>query len=293
MITQEDIDDIQFNLGLLKLVRNGKYEIGVGIPKESKFRKILARFIRIKNMERWLYLAIFITAIVGIMVPFYGKLPMLFLIACLLILEAGLLCMVYDQKPALDDAENNKRIKHQYKEAEKHARELMKRYLKIAYNEDTAHNIEEPFAKQDTLTLIGDYLKNAQENIGYYGEYRDENEAFYLYVFIITLLLVGDTQAVNGLIDNSGNCATKAQALKILDKMQLDHKDPKYKKSYGIYLLSMHHLFETGRKLVKPYLEADKKRIAASGNSEMFSYLPKEMKDALARYVVDEMVDDK
>lgn len=159
MITQEDIDDIQFNLGLLKLVRNGKYEIGVGIPKESKFRKILARFIRIKNMEGWLYLAIFITAIVGIMVPFYGKLPMLFLIACLLILEAGLLCMVHDQKPALNDAENNKRIKNQYKEAEKYARELMKRYLKIAYNEDTAHNIEEPFAKQDTLTLIEDYLK--------------------------------------------------------------------------------------------------------------------------------------
>ena len=182
---------------------------------------------------------------------------------------------------------------NQYKEAEKHAHELMKRYLEIAYNEDTAHNIEEPFAKQDTLTLIEDYLKNAQENIGYYGEYRDENEAFYLYVFIITLLLVGNTQAVNGLIDNSGNCATKAQALKILDKMQLDHKDPKYKKSYGIYLLSMHHLFETGRKLVKPYLETDKKRIAASGNSELFSYLPKEMKDALARYVVDEMVDDK
>lgn len=101
MISQEDIDDIQFNLGLLKLVRNGKYEIDVGIPKESKFRKILARFIRIKNMEGWLYLAIFITAVVGIMVPFYGKLPMLFLITCLLILEAGLLCMVYDQKPAL------------------------------------------------------------------------------------------------------------------------------------------------------------------------------------------------
>lgn len=128
MITQEDIDDIRFNLGLLELVRDGKYEIGVGIPKESKFRKILARFIRVKNMEGWLYLAIFITAVVGIMVPFYGKLPILFLITCLLILEAGLLCMVYDQKPALDDAKNNKRIQHQYKEAEKHARELMKRY---------------------------------------------------------------------------------------------------------------------------------------------------------------------
>lgn len=60
-----------------------------------------------------------------------------------------------------------------------------------------------------------------------------------------------------------------------------------------VHLLSMHHLFETGRKLVKPYLETDKKRIAASGNSELFSYLPKEMKDALAGYVVDEMVDDK
>ena len=105
MITQEDIDDIRFNLGLLELVRDGKYEIGVGIPKESKFRKILARFIRVKNMEGWLYLAIFITAVVGIMVPFYGKLPILFLITCLLILEAGLLYY----------AKNNKRIQHQYK----------------------------------------------------------------------------------------------------------------------------------------------------------------------------------
>lgn len=43
MITQEDIDDIQFNLELLELVHDGKYEIGVGIPKEMK--DALARYV--------------------------------------------------------------------------------------------------------------------------------------------------------------------------------------------------------------------------------------------------------
>lgn len=55
----------------------------------------------------------------------------------------------------------------------------------------------------------------------------------------------------------------------------------------------MSQLTDQEKRVVKPYLETDKKRIVASGNSELFSYLPKEMKDALAGYVVDEMVDDK
>ena len=49
MISQEDIDDIQFNLGLLKLVRNGKYEIGVGIPKE------IPKGIITNNVAAWLF----------------------------------------------------------------------------------------------------------------------------------------------------------------------------------------------------------------------------------------------